>query len=167
MKARMTAQEVLTALAAIRAPQTQDEYDLHGLVADALQRADIDFHHEAPLAPRCRIDFLCDTVGIEIKRGRPDVNAVSRQLRRYADSGKLSAIILLSEKTAPSLPGFVSGIPVYPVSLQKLWGIAIGVGEEESLSSSSCAEQIANPSFDIQSAPIVIPSEAERERSGV
>ncbi len=167
MKARMTAQEVLTALAAIRAPQTQDEYDLHGLVADALQQADIDFRHEAPLAPRCRIDFLCGTVGIEIKRGRPDVNAVSRQLKRYADSGKLSAIILLSEKTAPSLPGFVSGIPVYPVSLQKLWGIAIGVGEEESLSSSSCAEQIANPSFDIQSAPIVIPSEAERERSGV
>ena len=167
MKARMTAQEVLTALAAIRAPQTQDEYDLHGLVADALQQADIDFRHEAPLAPRCRIDFLCGTVGIEIKRGRPDVNAVSRQLRRYADSGKLSAIILLSEKTAPSLPGFVSGIPVYPVSLQKLWGIAIGVGEEESLSSSSCAEQIANPSFDIQSAPIVIPSEAGRGRSGV
>ena len=77
-------QQVLTALAAIRAPQTQDEYDLHGLVADALQRADIDFHHEAPLAPRCRIDFLCGTVGIEIKRGRPDVNAVSRQLRRLA-----------------------------------------------------------------------------------
>ena len=127
----MTAQQVLTALAAIRAPQTRDEYDLHGLVADALQRAEIDFRHEAPLAPRCRIDFLCGTVGIEIKRGRPDVNAVGKQLRRYADSGKLTAIILLSEKTAPSLPGFVSGIPVYPVSLQKLWGIAIGVGDEE------------------------------------
>ena len=163
----MTAQQVLTALAAIRAPQTQDEYDLHGLVADALQRADIDFHHEAPLAPRCRIDFLCDTVGIEIKRGRPDVTAVTRQLKRYADSGKLTAIILLSEKTAPSLPGFVSGIPVYPVSLQKLWGIAIGVGEEETAVSSSSSESKANSAFDIQPPLPVIPSEAERERSEV
>ena len=68
----MTAEQVLLALTAIRAPQTQDEYDLHGLTADALQRADIEFRHEAPLASRCRIDFLCGTVGIEIKRGRPD-----------------------------------------------------------------------------------------------
>ena len=163
VKARMTAQEVLTALAAIRAPQTQDEYDLHGLVADALQRADIDFHHEAQLAPRCRIDFLCDTVGIEIKRGRPDVNAVTRQLKRYAESGKLNAIILLSEKTAPSLPGFVSGIPIYPVSLQKLWGIAIGVGEEEPVSSDFSS--FDKTSCDIQPSPIVIPSEAEESET--
>ena len=154
----MTAQQVLTALAAIRAPQTQDEYDLHGLAADALQRADIDFRHEAPLAPRCRIDFLCGDVGIEIKRGRPDVNAVSRQLRRYADSGKLRAIILLSEKTASGLPGFVAGIPVYPVSLQKLWGIAIGVGEEESASPIATESE---PSFISSSTVSVIPSEAE------
>ncbi len=160
----MTAQQVLTALATIRAPQTQDEYDLHGLAADALQRAEIDFHHEAPLAPRCRIDFLCGDVGIEIKRGRPDVNAVSRQLRRYADSGKLRAIILLSEKTAPGLPGFVAGIPVYPVSLQKLWGIAIGVGEEESASPIATEPE---PSFISSSTASVIPSEAERERSEV
>ena len=165
----MTAQQVLTALAAIRAPQTQDEYDLHGLVADALQRADIDFHHEAPLAPRCRIDFLCDTVGIEIKRGRPDVTAVTRQLKRYADSGKLTAIILLSEKTAPSLPGFVSGIPVYPVSLQKLWGIAIGVGEESEVTSSvTCGDSFPSrgslldiPSID---TPCNITKEATEEK---
>ena len=127
----MTAETVLTALAAIRAPQAQDEYDLHGLTAEALQRADISFRHEAPLAPRCRIDFLCDTVGIEIKRGRPERIPVQKQLRRYAESGKLTAIVLLSEKTLPDLPAFVSGIPVYPVSLQKLWGVAIGTGEPE------------------------------------
>ncbi len=126
----MTAEKVLSALAAIRAPQAQDEYDLHGLTADALQRADIPFRHEAPLAPRCRIDFLCGTVGIEIKRGRPDRIPVEKQLLRYAETGKLTALILLSEKTLPSLPGFVCGIPVYPVSLYKLWGIATGTGTE-------------------------------------
>ena len=126
----MMAEKVLSALAAIRAPQAQDEYDLHGLTADALQEADILFRHEAPLAPRCRIDFLCDTVGIEIKRGKPDRIPVEKQLRRYAETGKLTALILLSEKVLPSLPGFVCGIPVYPVSLYKLWGIATGTGTE-------------------------------------
>ncbi len=126
----MTAEEVLLALSAIRAPQTQDEYDLHGLVAAALQEAGIEFRHEAPLAPRCRIDFLCDTVGIEIKRGRPDKTPVEKQLRRYADSGKITALVLLSEKALRSLPGFVSGVPVYAVSLYKLWGIATGSGNE-------------------------------------
>ena len=119
----MTAEQVLTALAAIRSPQTQDEYDLHGMVAEALQNADIDFRHEAPLAPRCRIDFLCGDIGIEIKRGRPERIPVESQLRRYAETGKLKALILVSEKTRPT-PGFVSGVPVYPVSLQKLWGVA-------------------------------------------
>ncbi len=127
----MTAETVLTALAAIRAPQTQDEYDLHGLTAEALQNADIEFRHEAPLAPRCRIDFLCGSVGIEIKRGRPDRIPVEKQLRRYVETGKLSAVILLSEKTLPSLPGFIAGIPIYPVSLYKLWGIATEVGAED------------------------------------
>ena len=127
----MTAETVLMALSAIRAPQAQDEYDLHGLTADALQRADIAFRHEAPLAPRCRIDFLCGTVGIEIKRGRPDRIPVEKQLKRYAETGKLTALILLSEKTLPSLPGFAAGVPVYPVSLYKLWGVATDTGGEK------------------------------------
>ena len=126
----MTAEEVLLALSSIRAPQAQDEYDLHGLVAAALQQAGIEFRHEAPLAPRCRIDFLCDSVGVEIKRGRPDRIPVEKQLRRYADSGKVTALVLLSEKALPALPGFVSGVPVYPVSLYKLWGVATGTGQE-------------------------------------
>jgi len=120
----MTAEAVLKALAAIRAPQAQDEYDLHGMVAEALERAEISFRHEAPLAPRCRVDFLCGDVGIEIKRGRPEQGPVEGQLRRYAATGKLAALILVSEKTLPSLPGFVSGVPIYPISLQKLWGVA-------------------------------------------
>ena len=125
----MTAQQVLTALSAIRSPRPQDEYDLHGLVAEALQRADIEFRHEASLAPRCRIDFLCDSVGVEIKRGRPDRQAVEKQLRRYADTGRLTALILVSEKSLPALPGFLSGIPVYSVSLQKLWGVSNALGD--------------------------------------
>ena len=155
----MTAEQVLLALTAIRAPQTQDEYDLHGLTADALQRADIEFRHEAPLASRCRIDFLCGTVGIEIKRGRPDRLAVEKQLRRYADTGKLTALILLSEKTVASLPGFLGGIPVYPVSLYKLWGVATEAGGSE-----SGAETAASAADDVPCPDDPVPSGEEEPR---
>ena len=37
----MTAELILQALAGIRAPQAQGEYDLHGLVAESLQQAEI------------------------------------------------------------------------------------------------------------------------------
>ena len=109
MKGRkgMTAETILMALACIRAPQPQDEYDLHGLVADALQQAEIPFLHEAPLAPRCRIDFLCGEIGIEIKRGRGEKKALEKQLRRYVDSGKITALILVSEKIA-DVPAFIA-----------------------------------------------------------
>ena len=92
----MTAETVLQALSALRAPRPTDEYDLHGLVAAALEEAQLPFAHEAPLAPRCRIDFLCGRIGIEIKRGRPVKSQVEKQLRRYAESGKVTALILVS-----------------------------------------------------------------------
>ncbi len=149
----MTAEQVLAALMAIRAPQAQDEYDLHGLVAQALQEADISFRHEAPLAPRCRIDFLCGSVGVEIKRGRPDRLPVEKQLRRYAETGKLGAIILLSEKTLPDLPGFAGGVPVYPVSLQKMWGIATGTVPEASAPPPAAEEESVLPEAEEETPP--------------
>ena len=120
----MDVQKVMNALRAIRSPRPQDEYDLHGLTAEALQEADISFIHEAPLAPRCRVDFLCGDVGIEIKRGRPDRDAVLRQLRRYADTGKVKALILLCEKSV-TLPVRMGNVPIYQVSLFSLWGLAL------------------------------------------
>ena len=119
----MTAETVLQALSALRAPRPEDEYDLHGLVASALEAARLPFLHEAPLAPRCRIDFLCERIGIEIKRDRPVKSQVEKQLRRYAESGKVTALILVSEK-AVSLPHFLAGVAIHSLSLQKLWGVA-------------------------------------------
>ena len=121
---------VMKALRTIRAPLPRDEYDLHGLIAQALQNAEIDFIHEAGLASRCRIDFLCGDIGIEVKRGRPDKKSVIRQLERYGATGKIRVLILVSEKSA-SIPGQIAGIPVHCLSLHKLWGIADDMGEAE------------------------------------
>ena len=120
----MTAEIILQALSRIRAPKTQDEYDLHGMVAQVLQETEIPFQHEASLAPRCRIDFLCGRVGVEIKRGKMDMKAVARQLNRYAATGKVDSLILVAEKTQ-GVPAYAEKIPVYPVSLNKLWGLSV------------------------------------------
>jgi len=159
----MTAEMILQALAGIRAPQTQDEYDLHGLVAQALQQADIPFHHEAPLAPRCRIDFLCGRIGVEIKRGKMDMKAVCHQLMRYGASGKVDALILVGEKTQDA-PAYAGGIPVYPVSLHKLWGLSVDASKEGRQEGIPVSEK-AEPAISEDAIPMednVLPEAAEK-----
>ena len=120
-------QAVLNALKQMRAPLAEVEYDLHLLVQNALQEAGLPFIHEAPLAPRCRIDFLSGSVGIEIKKDRPDPKRLKSQLLRYAKTGQLTALIALCERHVP-LPDQIHGIPLYMLPLQSLWGIAAEPG---------------------------------------
>ena len=115
---------VLRALRTLRVPLQQGEYDLHALVREALNRAGLPAEHEVPLAPRCRIDFLCGRVGVEIKRGRAERARVLAQLRRYAACERIEALILVTERTL-SLPDELSGKPLRTVCLQRLWGVAL------------------------------------------
>ena len=116
--------QVLAALRRLRVPIQQGEYDLHVLVAEALRDAGLNAAHEVRLGPRCRIDFLCGDVGIEIKRGRVERTAVFSQLSRYASSGQVQALILVTERTL-SLPDSIAGKPLFTVCLNRLWGIAL------------------------------------------
>ena len=127
----MTMQRVAEALHTIRAPRPDMEYDLHRLVAEALLRAGISFKHETQLAPRCRIDFLCeDGIGIEIKRGKPQKTPLAAQLARYAQSGGLTGLIVVSEKAA-DVGASCCGVPVVTISLHRLWGLTTeGAGGE-------------------------------------
>lgn len=118
---------VIDALRTIRAPLATDEYDLHDLARQVLARQGIACEHEAVLAPRCRIDILCGRIGVEIKRGKPTRNTLLRQLLRYAQTGKLDAIIVLCEQSV-DLPEIIEGIPVAVIGLYKLWGIANASG---------------------------------------
>ena len=117
-------QAVLTALSALRAPRVQDEYDLHAQVGAALEAAALSFRHEARLAPRRRADYLCGSVVIEIKRGRPRTAALLRQLSGYAESPLVSAVVVVSERL-PALPETVCGKPLRAIGLQRLWGVAL------------------------------------------
>ena len=116
--------KIVEAISALRAPLQQGEYDLHRLVMDALDVASISWEHEVKLAPRCRIDLMCDGVGIEIKRGKVEKARILTQLRKYADCEQVQGLILVTEKTVP-LPHTIYGKPVRLICLNRLWGIAL------------------------------------------
>lgn len=118
------AEEILAALQSVRAPAQPGEYDLHGMIASALSRAGIMCAHEFRLAPRCRIDFLCGSVGIEVKKGRPLRGALTKQVARYLESEAVSCVIVVMQR-AVALPEYIGGKRVYVVSLNRLWGVAL------------------------------------------
>lgn len=120
----MTLSRILSALEGVRSPAQPGEYDLHVLISAALSGAGIPCAHEYKLAPRCRIDFFAEGVGIEVKKGRPDRNALARQIERYLASSELGALVVVTQR-AVFLPDEIGGKPVRLVSLNRLWGVAL------------------------------------------
>ena len=112
------------AIERVRTPYTDSEYQLHALIAAALADGGFDVLHEAPIAPRCRVDFLVDRVGIEVKRGKPDRARLTEQVRRYLASDALDGLIVVVD-TRASLPPRVGGKPLTVIGLNRLWGIAL------------------------------------------
>lgn len=117
-------ERIVEAISRLRAPLQQGEYDLHRLVMDALDEAAIPWEHEVKLAPRCRIDLMCGSVGIEIKRGKVEKTRILTQLKRYAECEQVEGLILVTEKTVP-VPRTICGKPVRLICLNRLWGIAL------------------------------------------
>ena len=117
-------EQIIEALQTLRAPIQQGEYDLHRLVMDALAERGIPCEHEVSLAPRCRIDLMCSSVGIEIKRGKPQRARLLEQLARYARCEQVRGMILVAERSV-DLPGSICGKPVKVICLNRLWGIAL------------------------------------------
>ena len=115
---------VLDALKELRSPFALYEMDIHQMVAQRLNEAGLPFVHEAKLGPGCRIDYLVDKIGIEIKKGKPDAAAVKKQLMRYAACDGVEAIVLLTQRSV-SVPESVLGKPVHVIVLNQLWGVAL------------------------------------------
>ena len=117
-------EKICAALSALRIPVAPEERLLHEMIAAALEGADIAARHEAVIAPRCRIDFLAGSVGIEVKRGRLTAARLRAQAARYLASPHLSALILVTTDSAP-LPDKINGKPVVVFGLNRLWGVAL------------------------------------------
>lgn len=115
---------LLCALSALRVPATGTEYDLHALIAASLERGGFVVSHEAALGPRCRVDFLVGTIGIEVKRGKVERRRLLEQCARYLASDRLSALIVVADKTL-RLPDSLCGKPLLSFGLNRLWGVAL------------------------------------------
>lgn len=121
----MQTEELFTALSRIRISRAQpEESELHAAVAQALEAAGIAYTHEARIAPHCRVDFLCDSVAIEIKKQRVPRARLLPQCTRYLASPLVEGLILISPAAA-SLPASIGGKPLYTYSLNRLWGVAL------------------------------------------
>ena len=116
--------QIKQALSALRVPPVGSEYDLHELIAQALAGAGIAYRHEVPIAPRCRIDFLCGTVGIEVKQGKHDRKQLAAQAGKYLQSEAVESLLLVTRDGA-MLPGTIAGKRVEVFGLSRLWGLAL------------------------------------------
>ena len=121
---RTDPERIIAALRELRSPFALYEQDIHQAVARRLTDAGLPFLHEKPLTPGCRIDFWCEGVGIEIKKGKPRPAALLEQLRRYAVSDEIAALVVLTQRSV-RLPASVCGKPLVQITLNQLWGVAL------------------------------------------
>ena len=120
----ITAEMVAAAISRVRVPAMPGEYDLHGMIAAALDEAEIPYEHEYRLAPRCRLDFMCAGVAVEVKKGRPNGQELLRQLTKYMEKPEVTEMVAVVQKKVP-LPETICGKKVRLVALNMLWGVAL------------------------------------------
>lgn len=105
-----------------------DEKRAQAEIAAALHSAGIGYHREVRLAPGDVVDFLVGAcpelawrgVALEVKLRSARRAQIARQLRRYARSERVSAV-LLATNTSIGLPDELEGKPAYVVSLGRAW----------------------------------------------
>ena len=128
MNAGVSAEDLAAAVARVAAVigsnryRYSDEHQLHDGIAQALAAAGVTAVAEARLSAADRIDFLVGTVGIEVKVGGSPA-AVARQLRRYAASPGIEALILVTNRARHrGLPAELGSVPLRVVWLSGVTG---------------------------------------------
>lgn len=115
---------ILDALSTLRIAPQPEEYEIHREIERALDDAGISYIHEYKIMPGRRIDFLCGSIGIEVKKSRPDAARLKQQLTRYLDGTCISVMIVVLQKPC-RLPDTICSKPVYVLALNRLWGVAL------------------------------------------
>lgn len=94
------------------------EVQLQDAIEEALRAEKIAFERELILSPRERIDFLCGSIGIEVKINESMSQAL-RQAHRYLSDTRLSALALVGTKAwLARLPRELLGKPLYGVQIK-------------------------------------------------
>lgn len=115
---------MISALGEIRLKSVPDESDIHSLISEALTEAGISFIHEARISPRKRVDFLCGTIAIEVKKSKPVRAQLIKQITGYLECECVTELIVVTQRHI-SIPDKLLGKPVHQLSLDRLWGIAL------------------------------------------
>ena len=115
---------IISAIKNVRAPAMPGEYDIHAMISDALSAAEISHEHEYRLGPRCRLDFMCGNIAVEIKKGKPQRAELMKQLSRYMQSPEVEEMVVVVQKRV-SLPETLCGKRLHMISLNMLWGVAL------------------------------------------
>ena len=124
MEGKTQREQVIEALYTIRCGAACSEEELHAQAAEAFVRAGLCAQHEAKLAPRCRIDFLVNGIGVEIKKSRPAPGALRAQLARYAECAQVRELVVIAPR-AVDMPRTIGGKRVTMLGLERLWGISL------------------------------------------
>jgi hypothetical protein len=93
-----------------------DERSLQNQIEEVLRLHNVHFEREVRLSPKDRIDFLCGSVGIEVKIGG-GTNAVQRQLWRYASNDRITDLILATTRSIHRMPESILEKPIFVVHL--------------------------------------------------
>jgi hypothetical protein len=97
-----------------------DEADLQEGIIRVLTEHSIPFRREVTLSRRDRVDFMLDEgIALEVKVDG-SISALTRQLFRYAEYPKISAIIVVAGKLRlTDLPGEINGKPIICISVMR------------------------------------------------
>ena len=112
------------ALSHIRIKRTMDEIEIQREVELQFRSHKIPYDREVRLAPRCRLDFLVDSIAVEVKKRRPAKARLVRQIEKYASLPNIKGVIIVLERHI-DIPEIICQKPVKVFSLNRLWGVAI------------------------------------------
>ena len=114
----------MSALHTIRLNAIIEETDIHDAIIKEFQKKNICFQHEHKLGKGRRVDFFCNGVVIEVKKLRPQKDRLIKQINRYLEVSGVTAVIIVLQKSI-DIKKTMQDKPVYIISLNRNWGIAI------------------------------------------
>ena len=121
---RTSVSDIINILSKIRLIGSNEESDIHKLIADALDENGIPFTHETVIGPHRRADFMCGSICIEVKKSKPIKSQLLKQIAGYLACESVTEVIVVSQKRI-DLPNKLLGKNVSIVCLDRLWGIAL------------------------------------------